>query len=337
MLQFPGGKVLNRWLMVTPEEEMLILKQFLRFGETRPIVELMTLQCLEVANHLPDPELKPAQKTCQSNGGTLTMLRNPRVESRLVAGLCGFERNSPSDHRDTVHHFENFPGGLSLLLPFHFGSSAFHCLVPPTKELVPPSKLTQCLRKPDGTKLAARLKQGGGRGEEGSDLTLQQIKDEPALKIKTDPDKLNPPRSLWQLNPSIHNDQALLRGETKQENTTSSSLYPPISSSSSSPLKISQKMRSPPPSLQPLPSFSSSFLCPLPTSTFSSSLHPLPSSSSSLLPLPSSLCSLPSPSPAGGRKGRVCCGVCGKSFYDKGRAAGVSVPSTHQVTRVNSS
>uniref|UniRef100_A0A3B5AS16 Uncharacterized protein n=1 Tax=Stegastes partitus TaxID=144197 RepID=A0A3B5AS16_9TELE len=133
MLTFPSGKVLNRWLMATPDEEMLILKQFLRFGETRPIVELMTLQYLEAANHLPDPELKPAPKSCQSNRGTLTMLRNPRGDSRLVAGLCGFERNSPSDHSDAVHHFENFPGGLSLLLPFHFRSSAFHCLVPPTK------------------------------------------------------------------------------------------------------------------------------------------------------------------------------------------------------------
>ncbi|XP_076738239.1 zinc finger protein basonuclin-2 [Maylandia zebra] len=41
MLQFPSGKVLDRWFMVTPEEEVLIFKQFLRFGETRPIVELM--------------------------------------------------------------------------------------------------------------------------------------------------------------------------------------------------------------------------------------------------------------------------------------------------------
>ncbi|XP_008290903.1 zinc finger protein basonuclin-2 [Stegastes partitus] len=113
MLTFPSGKVLNRWLMATPDEEMLILKQFLRFGETRPIVELMTLQYLEAANHLPDPELKPAPKSCQSNRGTLTMLRNPRGDSRLVAGLCGFERNSPSDHSDAVHHFENFPGARS--------------------------------------------------------------------------------------------------------------------------------------------------------------------------------------------------------------------------------
>ncbi|KAF7644525.1 hypothetical protein LDENG_00220690 [Lucifuga dentata] len=72
MLQSPDGKALDHWLMVTPDEEFLVLKQFLRFGETRPIVELMTLQCLATANHLPDPQVSPSPKSCQSNGrGTL--------------------------------------------------------------------------------------------------------------------------------------------------------------------------------------------------------------------------------------------------------------------------
>ena len=140
-LQFPGGKVLDRWLMVTPEEELLILKQFLRFGETRPIVELMTLQCLTAANHLSDLELNPASKGCQSNlstfiewnGGTPGPLRNIRGDSLLVAGVCRFKRTSPDERNDSVHHFETFPGGQSLLLPFHFPSSTFHCLVPPHK------------------------------------------------------------------------------------------------------------------------------------------------------------------------------------------------------------
>ncbi len=204
------------------------------------------------------------------------------------------------------------------------------------QELVPPGKLTQ-LRKPSGTKLAERHAQEGGRREQESDLILQ-----PALKIKADPDKSNPALSIWHQNPRFNSDQELdlHRGMAKQENTsslspslnssfipTSSSLHPSISSS---PPKISQKLQgSSSYSLNPLPSFSSSFsssfLCPLPTSSFSSSLHPLPSSSSSLRPLPSSLCSLQSLSPTGGRKGRVCCGVCGKSFYDKGRNVVVSV------------
>ncbi|KAM8748274.1 zinc finger protein basonuclin-2 [Acanthopagrus schlegelii] len=325
MLQFPGGKVLDRWLMVTPEEELLILKQFLRFGETRPIVELMTLQCLTAANHLSDLELNPASKSCQSNlstfiernGGTPGPLRNIRGDSLLVAGVCRFKRTSPDERNDSVHHFETFPGGQSLLLPFHFPSSTFHCLVPPHKELVPPSKLTQCLRRPNGIKLAERQRQeGGSRGQENDPL-LQQPKVEPVLRIKADPDKPNPVLSIRHQDAQFNFDQRIDLQRANQQNPSSHSpssdcsLHPSVSSS---PPKISHKSFS----LNPLPSFSSSFLCPLPASSFSSSLHPLPSSPPSLRPLPSSLCSLSSFSPAGCRKGRVCCGVCGKSFYDKG-------------------
>lgn len=131
--------------MVTPEEELLILKQFLRFGETRPIVELMTLQRLAAISHLSDPELNATTTTttkrCQSNISTFIehsgrmsgMVRNARSESHLVAGVCHFKKNNPADHNGTMHHFENFPGGLSLLLPFHFPSSVYHCFAPRTK------------------------------------------------------------------------------------------------------------------------------------------------------------------------------------------------------------
>ncbi|KAG7232654.1 hypothetical protein INR49_008256, partial [Caranx melampygus] len=94
MLQYPSGKVLDRWTMVTPEEELLVLKQFLRFGETRPIVELMTLQCLAAANYLSCSELKPASKSCQSNistfikhnGGTPVTVKKSVGDSCLEAG-----------------------------------------------------------------------------------------------------------------------------------------------------------------------------------------------------------------------------------------------------------
>nr|XP_033465123.1 zinc finger protein basonuclin-2 [Epinephelus lanceolatus] len=239
MLQHPSGKVLDRWLMVAPEEELLILKQFLRFGETRPIVELMTLQCLTAVNHLSDPELSPAPKSCQSNintfiernGGTPEMFKNTRGDSRLVTGVCRFKKNSPVDHSEPVHHFENFPGGPSLLLPFHFPSPALHCLVPPTKELVPPSKLTQCLQKLSGTKLPERHRQEGGRREQENDHSLQQTEFEPGFKVKADPDKPHPPRSAWHQDRRFHNDQEpdQHRGVAKQENT--SSLSPSLSSS----------------------------------------------------------------------------------------------------------
>ncbi len=151
-------------------------------------------------------------------------------------------------------------------------------------------------------------------------MILEQAKGELPIKIKADPE--NPTGSIWHQNPRTNEDWEHDLHKTKQEHTSTlihTSSFPSSITSFSSP-PISQRLQdSSSYSCNPLPSFSSSFLCPPPTSSFSSSLHPLPYSSSSLHPLPSSLCSLPSLSPAGGRKGRVCCGVCGKSFYDKGR------------------
>uniref|UniRef100_A0A3Q4IH23 Uncharacterized protein n=1 Tax=Neolamprologus brichardi TaxID=32507 RepID=A0A3Q4IH23_NEOBR len=108
MLQFPSGKVLDRWFTVTPEEEVLIFKQFLRFGETRPIVELM-LQTADGAEILSDPELKPTHSSCQSSTkeGTTMMLRSSRGDSRLVTSVCHLEKSSPADHNNNVRHFEN--------------------------------------------------------------------------------------------------------------------------------------------------------------------------------------------------------------------------------------
>lgn len=126
--------------MVTQEEELLILKQFLRFGETRNIVELMTPQCFAAASHFSDPDLNPIPKSCQSNISTFTeqngrtpgVFKNSKRDSCVVSGICYFEKNNPADH-DTVQRFESFPGRLSLLQPVNFPDSAVHCLVPSTK------------------------------------------------------------------------------------------------------------------------------------------------------------------------------------------------------------
>lgn len=112
--QYPGGKVLDHWSTVTPEEEPLVLRQFLRFGETRSIVELMTFQGHEAS----DPELKPAPKISKVV---------PERSRRSPAGLW------PAGDINGIHHFEKLASGLSALLPFHFPCSAFQCLVSPTK------------------------------------------------------------------------------------------------------------------------------------------------------------------------------------------------------------
>uniref|UniRef100_A0A3B3YUJ1 Zinc finger protein basonuclin-2 n=1 Tax=Poecilia mexicana TaxID=48701 RepID=A0A3B3YUJ1_9TELE len=53
MLQRPDGEALERWDTATAPEQLLLLRQFLRFGETRPIVEEMILQHLEGEALLP--------------------------------------------------------------------------------------------------------------------------------------------------------------------------------------------------------------------------------------------------------------------------------------------
>lgn len=142
-------------------------------------------------------------------------------------------------------------------------------------------------------------------GERDSDLMSQKFKGQAALRIKADPDKPVKAPLTWQQGRPFTGDQV---GVHRAEQETGSSLSPPLHSSLPS-LRHSVSPKTSSYSLSPLPAFSSSFLCPPPTSCFSSSLHPLRSS----------LCPLPPVSPAGTRKGRVCCGVCGKSFYDKGQ------------------
>lgn len=151
-------------------------------------------------------------------------------------------------------------------------------------------------------KLVERHEHPGGTREQDHDVIFQ-----PALNIKTDSDKpkllIRPQDAQFFKNQELE----LLVDLTKQNETSSVSI--PSSSVSPSPSQTSQIFQtSSSYPVSPLPPFSSSFLCPLPVPSFSSCHRPLPLS-----------CSLPSLSPAGGRKGRVTCSICGKSFYDKGK------------------
>lgn len=109
--QGPGGIVLDRWVMVTPEEELLLFKQFLRFGETRPIVELMTPHGLDPTDQPFGPEVTSAPKSCQQDlsghEAALARLKSTQEPSGLL------------EDNNSTNYFENVPGGLSSLLPFH--------------------------------------------------------------------------------------------------------------------------------------------------------------------------------------------------------------------------
>ncbi|KAG7333645.1 hypothetical protein KOW79_002052 [Hemibagrus wyckioides] len=107
ILQDAAGKVLDRWTIMSREEEIITLQQFLRFGETKSIVELMAIQEKEgQAVTVPSSKADSGIRTfIESNNRT----RSPGLLTHL-------ENSSPS----SIHHFENISNSLAFLLPFQY-------------------------------------------------------------------------------------------------------------------------------------------------------------------------------------------------------------------------
>ncbi|XP_035273870.1 zinc finger protein basonuclin-2-like [Anguilla anguilla] len=111
ILQDAVGKVLDRWSIMSQEEEVVTLQQFLRFGETKSIVELMALQEQEgQVVTVPPSEADSGIRTFIESSGPA---RSPALLSCLQGGGGG---------GDSVHHFENLPNSLAFLLPFQYVS-----------------------------------------------------------------------------------------------------------------------------------------------------------------------------------------------------------------------
>lgn len=127
--------MLDCWSMVTPEEELLILKQFLRFGETRPLVELMTAQCLAAINPHLTPEVNSSQKSCQSNTRTFVEPnhRTPETSGSFKENsvICCYEQKGSVHHNESVHHT-----GCSSFSPLRFPGTNFACLTPSIKVII---------------------------------------------------------------------------------------------------------------------------------------------------------------------------------------------------------
>ncbi|XP_010000231.1 PREDICTED: zinc finger protein basonuclin-2 [Chaetura pelagica] len=104
ILQDAAGKVLDRWAIMSREEEIITLQQFLRFGETKSIVELMAIQEKEG-----QAVAVPSSKT-DSDIRTFIESNNRTRSPSLLAHL---ENSNPS----SIHHFENIPNSLAFLLP----------------------------------------------------------------------------------------------------------------------------------------------------------------------------------------------------------------------------
>ncbi|XP_075947463.1 zinc finger protein basonuclin-2 isoform X2 [Anarhichas minor] len=107
ILQDAAGKVLDRWTIMSREEEIITLQQFLRFGETKSIVELMAIQEKEG-----QAVTVPSSKT---DSGIRTFIESNN-RSRSPGILTQLETSSPS----SIHHFENIPNSLAFLLPFQY-------------------------------------------------------------------------------------------------------------------------------------------------------------------------------------------------------------------------
>ncbi|KFW69954.1 Zinc finger protein basonuclin-2, partial [Pygoscelis adeliae] len=91
ILQDAAGKVLDRWAIMSREEEIITLQQFLRFGETKSIVELMAIQEKEG-----QAVAVPSSKT-DSDIRTFIESNNRTRSPSLLAHL---ENSNPS----SIHH-----------------------------------------------------------------------------------------------------------------------------------------------------------------------------------------------------------------------------------------
>nr|XP_021536132.1 LOW QUALITY PROTEIN: zinc finger protein basonuclin-1 [Neomonachus schauinslandi] len=113
VLQDASGKVLDHWSIMTSEEEVATLQQFLRFGETKSIVELMAIQEKEEQSVI----LPPAAAN---------------VDIRAFIESCNHRSTSlpaPADKGtpSSLHPFENLINNMTFMLPFQFFNP-----VPPT-------------------------------------------------------------------------------------------------------------------------------------------------------------------------------------------------------------
>ncbi|KAE8632712.1 hypothetical protein XENTR_v10001648 [Xenopus tropicalis] len=107
ILQDTAGKVLDRWAIMSREEEIITLQQFLRFGETKSIVELMAIQEKEGQ--------AVAVPSSKADSDIRTFIENNN-RTRSPSALSHLENSNPS----SIHHFENMPNSLAFLLPFQY-------------------------------------------------------------------------------------------------------------------------------------------------------------------------------------------------------------------------
>uniref|UniRef100_A0A673TD39 Zinc finger protein basonuclin-1 n=1 Tax=Suricata suricatta TaxID=37032 RepID=A0A673TD39_SURSU len=113
VLQDASGKVLDHWSIMSSEEEVATLQQFLRFGETKSIVELMAIQEKDEPPVVVPPaaanvDIRAFIESCGHRGASLP---------------AAVDKGNPG----SLHPFENLINNMTFMLPFQFFNP-----VPPT-------------------------------------------------------------------------------------------------------------------------------------------------------------------------------------------------------------
>ncbi|KAM5170852.1 zinc finger protein basonuclin-1 isoform 2-T3 [Mantella aurantiaca] len=126
VLQDASGKVLDHWTIMTVEEELATLQQFLRFGETKSIVELMAIHEKEGYTVLIPPT--------RANSDIRAFIENSNPRSSPIVPPA-LEKVSPP----SIHPFENMINNMAFTLPFQF----FSPLPPPLIGSPPERPLTE--------------------------------------------------------------------------------------------------------------------------------------------------------------------------------------------------
>ncbi|XP_066526860.1 zinc finger protein basonuclin-2 [Hoplias malabaricus] len=126
ILQDSMGKVLDRWVIMTPEDELVTLQQFLRFGETKSIVELMAVQ-----------EQQDRLGMVSRTGKTDSDIRQFIESSGQHHSSVQIKTRTGAETPPSLHHFENLPGGnMAFLLPFPYGGQSVASPLVPSSSLV---------------------------------------------------------------------------------------------------------------------------------------------------------------------------------------------------------
>nr|XP_046181431.1 LOW QUALITY PROTEIN: zinc finger protein basonuclin-2 [Oncorhynchus gorbuscha] len=289
ILQDAAGKVLDRWSIMSREEEIITLQQFLRFGETKSIVELMAIQEKEG-----QAVTVPSSKT---DSGIRTFIESNSTGRGRSPGLLNhIETSSPS----SIHHFENIPNSLAFLLPFQYINPVSAPMLG-----LPPNGLA--------------LEQSGLRGLHDRDREASLPNQGETVESSESEVSLSPFRSSGQSPSRIGALGGINNAiEPKQEPNNRASPISPTPSNQLSQQQTEQQQQGQQQQGQGQPGtprprsnslndhqahhhfVKSEQSKSITHSSFSSKMHRMRRMG------------------ATSRKGRVCCNSCGKTFYDKG-------------------